>query len=88
MNSDRRAIFSLLAQGRISPGEAERLIAVASLDRETAWGFAGCTALAAAALVPSLAPQIAHALQAALAGALPVLERAFSAIACFLGGVL
>jgi hypothetical protein len=87
MSSDRRAIFSLLAQGRISPAEAERLIAVASLDRETAWALSGCCVLAAA-LLPSLAPQLAHALQATVTGALPALEHAINAIAAFFGGVL
>ncbi len=35
MNIDRRAILSLIAMGRITPREAERLLAVSSASDET-----------------------------------------------------
>lgn len=37
MNTDRRAILALIAMGRISPAEAERLLAAWNESRETAW---------------------------------------------------
>ena len=37
MNSDRRAILALVAMGRITPGQAERLIAAWNDSRETLW---------------------------------------------------
>ena len=45
MNSDRRLILSLIASGRITAREAERLIAVANESRETAWILASCVAV-------------------------------------------
>lgn len=35
MNTDRRAILSLMAMGRITPREAERLLAVSSVSDDT-----------------------------------------------------
>ena len=46
MNSDRRAILSLIQSGHITPMQAERLIAVANESRETAWIVVLCVALA------------------------------------------
>ena len=37
MSSDRRAILGLIAMGRITPVEAERLLAAWNEGRETAW---------------------------------------------------
>ena len=37
MNTDRRAILALIAMGRITPAEAERLLAAWNESRETAW---------------------------------------------------
>jgi hypothetical protein len=37
MNADRRAILALIAMGRITPVEAERLLAAWNESRETAW---------------------------------------------------
>lgn len=37
MNTDRRTILSLVAVGRITPAEAERLLAVSNESRETVW---------------------------------------------------
>lgn len=42
MNTDRRAILSLVANGRITAGEAERLLAAWSDSRETAWVLIFC----------------------------------------------
>lgn len=48
MREERRAILSLVAMGRISAAEAERLIAAWSADREVLWLAAGAAALMAA----------------------------------------
>lgn len=37
MSTDRRAILALIAMGRITPGEAERLLAAWNESREMAW---------------------------------------------------
>jgi hypothetical protein len=37
MNTDRRAILTLIAMGRITPAEAERLLSAWNESRETAW---------------------------------------------------
>ncbi|HTM16494.1 MAG TPA: hypothetical protein VL135_06305 [Terracidiphilus sp.] len=37
MDNDRGAILALIAMGRISPAEAERLLAAWNESRETAW---------------------------------------------------
>ena len=42
MQNDRRAILSLVAVGRITPGEAERLLAAWNEGREVLWVFVVC----------------------------------------------
>jgi hypothetical protein len=42
MGSDRRAILTLIAMGRITPREAERLLAAWNEGREMWWIAAGC----------------------------------------------
>ncbi len=51
MNTDRRAILSLIALGRITPREAERLFMVANEEQEMRWIIASCFALAFATQV-------------------------------------
>ena len=46
MQTDRRAILSLVALGRITPAEAERLLIAWNEGREEHWIFAVCIALA------------------------------------------
>jgi hypothetical protein len=67
MRNDRRTILSLVALGRITPGEAERLLIAWNEGREGLWIFVACIA---AALLAQVNPQqgvealkhIAHAL--------------------------
>ncbi|HXR40289.1 MAG TPA: hypothetical protein VN776_14410 [Terracidiphilus sp.] len=67
MQTDHRTILSLVALGRITPAEAERLLIAWNEGREWAWIFIACIA---AALLAQLNPQqglsallrIAHAL--------------------------
>ncbi|MGB6689649.1 MAG: hypothetical protein WBE76_17575 [Terracidiphilus sp.] len=88
MNSNRRAILELLAAGRIDAAEAERLIAATSADRETLWALVGCSAIAVAAQLHAVMPELAHLLRSSLAGCLPALEHAFTVIALSWGGRL
>jgi hypothetical protein len=46
MQTDRRAILSLVALGRITPAEAERLLIAWNEGREGLWIFTVCIALA------------------------------------------
>ena len=73
MNSDRRTILALIALGRITPAQAERLLAVANDGRETAMILALCLAYACLAQLHlhELLPGLMHLLSAqvpALAG--------------------
>lgn len=65
MSRDRRTILQLVALGRLSPGEAERLLLAWNEGRETAWLIAGCVALALIAALEahaSVVGQIGQAL--------------------------
>ena len=86
MNADRRVILGLLAMGRITPAEAERLLVAWNESRETAWilvaGFA--FALLAQVKLHQLLPLLMHVIDAqipALAHLLPSFTRG-------LGGLL
>jgi hypothetical protein len=74
MNTDRRAILALIAMGRISPAEAERLLAVWNESRETAWilAFSLSVVCLAQLNVHSLLPAITHFFSAQV----PVLAEA------------
>jgi hypothetical protein len=54
MQTDRRAILHLVAVGRISPSEAERLLIAWNEGREAQWALAACVVIA---LVAQLKPQ-------------------------------
>ena len=75
MSRDRRTILQMVALGRLSPGEAERLLLVWNEGRETAWIIAGCLALA---LIAALE---AHA------GILAQIGQALSLVSQIVGGV-
>ena len=75
MSRDGRTILQLVAVGRLSPGEAERLLLVWNEGRETAWIIAGCVALA---LIAALE---AHA------GLLAQIGQALSLVSQIVGGV-
>lgn len=51
MNNDRRAILALIADGRITPAEAERLLVAWHESRETTWILIASLGLA---LLPQL----------------------------------
>jgi hypothetical protein len=78
MHTDRSAILSLVASGRITPREAERLLAVSRDGDDTILRLALCLAFVALML-----PQVGIAVAAigqALATLLPVIERALCLI--------
>ena len=62
MNSDRRIILALIAMGRITPVQAERLLAAVNESRETAWILAICLAVACMAQLHlhGLLPALMH----------------------------
>jgi hypothetical protein len=75
MNSDRRTILTLIAAGRLTPAQAERLLAVVNESRETAWMVALCVAVACIAQLHlhEVLPGLAHFFNVqvpALAGAM------------------
>jgi len=80
----REAILSLLALGRITPREAERLLAAWNAGREEVWVICACIAVCAAEALPPLS-RLAHAL---LPGGLPAIHHAISAITYSIGGTL
>jgi hypothetical protein len=61
MNRERQAILSLIALGRITPREAERLLAVWNAGREEPWVFAACATAVLAQSLPALG-RLAHSL--------------------------
>ncbi len=52
MRNDRRAVLLLVALGRITPSEAERLFNVCNTGRDSFWIFASCVADTLFTLVP------------------------------------
>jgi len=90
MNTDRRTILSLVAIGRITPREAERLLAVWPDEDEFILKLAVCSAIAGTAL-----PQIREFMSAFQHTATALLPGVFTAehhaLACFthwFGGIL
>lgn len=63
-----RMILRLVALGRLSPVEAERLLLASSAGRETAWVVAGCVLLALIGVLQAHAGalvQVGHAMSLA-----------------------
>ena len=87
MERHRATILQLLALGRIDAAQAERLIAAASAERETARAMVGCAAIVGLAQLRWLAPEVAHILRAVLAGAVPALHSAINTLALLFGGM-
>jgi hypothetical protein len=84
MQKERQAILSMIALGRITPQEAERLLAVWSLSREEFWVIAACVTASLTQTVPALARMV-HSL---LPEGLPRLHHAVMAITYRIGGML
>jgi len=90
MNTDRRAILLLIALGRISPREAERLLAVCPDNSEVFWALAACFGVALLALPPAheLLRGLVHCIRAVLPATGINANQALSFLAHLLGGAL
>jgi hypothetical protein len=90
MNTDRRAILSLVATGRITAAEAERLLAAWNDSRETAWILALGLAFVLLAQVHlrELLPMLMHLFNAQIPALAEAVHHAFSPVTDLLGGLL
>lgn len=82
MNTDRRAILALIAMGRITPAEAERLLAAWNESRETAWILAFSLAVVCLAQlnVHAFMPALVHFFSAQLPALAQAIRHALSPI--------
>lgn len=85
INSKDHAIFSLIASGRITAAEGERLIAIANESRETMWIVGLC--LVAACLAQIQGHELIRLLRI-VGGQFPALADALSPITNLMGGLL
>ena len=86
MNTERRAILALVAMGRITPLEAERLLAAWNESRETAWILAASFGFALLAQVHmhDLVTIFRHMINAQL----PALANTLGSLIGAIGGLL
>jgi hypothetical protein len=90
MQTDRRAILHLVAMGRITPAEAERLLIAWNDGRESLWVFAACIAFS---LLAQLNPQrwlqgLPHTAHSLLPGSNVALHHTLSLVNHLLGGIV
>ncbi len=83
MNTDRRFIFALIASGRTTVAEAERLLAASSQAREMLWILALC---AIACLAPIHWEALGHAAQPTISAAAHTLHTFISFALHTIGG--
>ena len=90
MNSDRRVILSLVAAGRITAAEAERLLVAWNDSRETAWILLLCLAFACLAQLHlhEILPNLMHFFNAQIPALAEAVQHALSPINELLGGLL
>jgi len=84
MRREREAILSLLALGRITPREAERLLTAWNAGREELWAIGVGAAVCLAQCLPGV-ERLAHML---LPGGVPGLLHVMSAMTYRMGGGL
>ncbi|HEY1984319.1 MAG TPA: hypothetical protein VGG85_02865 [Terracidiphilus sp.] len=87
MQRDRDAILSLIALGRITPAEAERLLVVWNEGREEHWVMAGCVA-AGLSQVHAILPLLARFAHTLAANNIPALHHALTVLNLWNGGIL
>ena len=86
MNRDGRAILGLIATGRITPAEAERLLAAWNESRETAWILAASMGVA---LLAQLHPhELGLMLDDLIRTQAPALARLLGPVLGGMGGLL
>jgi hypothetical protein len=90
MQSDHRVVLHLLAIGRLTPAEAERLLLAANDSREGIWMFAAVMVIACVAELSAghLPAELNHAFTAILPASLAVIHQVSSNVIRNLGGVL
>jgi hypothetical protein len=90
MRNDRRVILHLVAMGRITPAEAERLLIVWNEGREVLWVAVLCVAALILSQLPmwELLPGLARAAHGLLGSASHLSHHALALIIYLLGGVL
>ncbi|MGO9435760.1 MAG: hypothetical protein ACLPH3_11605 [Terracidiphilus sp.] len=90
MDTDRRAILSLVALGRITPREAERLFAVCPNGDDALLRLALCLAFAALALpgLNELFFGITHVLAALMPALHATVHHTLACVAQVWGGIL
>jgi len=90
MRNDRRVILHLVAMGRITPAEAERLLIVWNEGREVLWVAVLCVAALILSQLPmwELRPDLARAAHGLLGSALHLSHHALALVIYLLGGVL
>jgi hypothetical protein len=90
MQSERRTILSLIAAGRISAAEAERLLALSEDRIEALWAIAACvaTALLTQGQAHALLAGLAELFRGLLPEALAAAQQAHQVITQLSGGVI
>jgi hypothetical protein len=90
MYTDRRLILNLIAMGRITPAEAERLLAAWNESRETALilTFGLALAFTAQLKVHWLLPALVHLLNTQVPALVEPVRHALSPFTDFMGGLL
>jgi fructose-bisphosphate aldolase class 1 len=86
MSSDRRAILALIAMGRITPEQAERLLAAWNESRETAWILAASFGFAV--LAQFRAQEIWPMLRHLVSAEVPALMHMLGVFLGVMGGLL
>lgn len=79
MHRERQAILSLIALGKITPRDAERLLAALNAGREEFWVIGAC----ATACLAQFLPEVARLVQSLL----PI-RHVLAAITYWMGGIL
>lgn len=88
MKRDRQIILSLVALGRITPAEAERLLAAWNAGQEEFLVLAACLVVGLTEFLPGLANLTRHLAHTLLPEGIPGVHHAITAISYWVGGVL
>ena len=87
MSNHQRVLLQLIAIGRISPAEAERLLIAGNEGRGLLWVLCGCMVIAALSQAQTLLPGLLHAAGVVLKEGPPLLHRIALLLNQCLGGI-